>query len=377
MSRYSTEKFRLRPSVSLTPLPQKGRYQFFLSDIRQSFNMDFADEVYTNILRSLDGRVPFEQLVQSQQLTEQQIRGLEKLLEILIERCVVEDANIILPRTADPFRRVKNFMASYVPYDQVEAVWAHMVTSHVAIVGVGGVGSWVVHMLAQFGIQHLTLLDDDIVKPHNMNRSLFQSDDVGMHKTQALERMLEAKKSDYYTITSVHEKLHSPQQLIQNLQQSLKQKTVIINCADFPSVAQTSAIINEAAFACDLPYIIAGGYNMHLSLVGPTVIPRQTPCFHCISHGMDQVGIDALAGAERIVKEHRNLGNIGPLAAISASFAANECLKLLVGAPYMRPTMLGKRGEFNFLTKKLILEEYKKWSECPYCGKREEVCRNS
>lgn len=368
MSHYSAERFRLRPSVSLTPLPQKGRYQFFLSDIRQSFNMDFANETYTNILRSLDGSTSFEQLVQSQQLTAQQIRGLEKLFEILIARCVLEDATVVLPRASDSFRRVKNFMASYVPYDQVETVWSRVAASHIVVVGVGGVGSWVVHLLAQFGIQHFTLLDDDIVKPHNLNRSFFQSDDVGTHKTQALERMLEARKNGYYRVTKVHEKLHNSQQLIKNIHKISEHQTVIVNCADFPSVAQTSALINETAFACDLPYIIGGGYNMHLSLVGPTVIPRQTPCFHCISHYMDQVGLDALAGAERIVKEHRNLGNIAPLAAISASFAANECLKLLVGSPYMRPTMLGKRGEFNFLTKRLALEEYEKWSGCPYCG---------
>lgn len=373
MNRYNTEKFRLRPSVSLTPLPQKGRYQFFLSDIRQSFNMDFADEIYINILRSLDGNVTYEQLVQSQQLSAQQTRGLGKLFEILIERCVVEDASIVLSRSTDPFRRVKNFIASYVPYGQVEAVWSRLVSSHAVVVGVGGVGSWVVHLLAQFGIRHFTLLDDDIVKPHNLNRSIFLSDDVGLRKTHALEKMLDGRKNGYYIVESVQEKLHSAQQLITMLQQSPQSQVVIINCADFPSVAQTSAIINEAAFACDLPYIIGGGYNMHLSLVGPTVIPRKTPCFHCISHAMDQVGIDALAGAERIVKEHRNLGNIAPLAAISASFAANECLKLLVGAPYMRPTMQGKRGEFNFLTKKLTVEEYDMWNECPYCGKGEEI----
>ena len=374
MSKFSQEYFRLRPSVSLTPLPQAGRYQFFLSDIRQSFDMQFVDEIYITILRALDGSLTFTQLVQQYGLNDQQVRGLSKLFEVLCDRCVLEDFRIVQARANDPFRRVKNFIASYVPYNHLESAWGRVVNGHIVVIGAGGVGSWVVSLLAQFGIRHFTLLDDDVVKPHNLNRSVFGHGSLGLPKTQALAEMLVARKNNYYTVTSVSDKLENPRQLVDLLQQSVDTQTVLINCADYPSVSHTSAIVNDAAFTCHVPYIIAGGYNMHLSLVGPTVIPGESPCFYCISHAMEQVGIDALEGAERIVKEHRNLGNIGPLAAISASFAANECLKLLVGPPYMQPTMLGKRGEFNFLTKKLTLEEYKRWNECPCCGKEWRKC---
>ena len=369
MSQFNRECFRLRPSVSLTPLPQAGRYQFFLSDIRQSFNMQFADDVYTAILRTLDGSLTFDQLVRQHALNEQQARGLQKLFELLCDRCVLEDLQVVQARTEDPFRRVKNFLASYVPYEHVETVWRRVVNGHAIIIGAGGVGSWVVSQLAQFGVRHFTLLDDDVVKPHNLNRSVFSRESIGLPKTQALAEMLSARIGNYYSVDQVSDKLKNPHQLVALLQGAGCGRTILINCADYPSVSQTSGIVNEAAFACNVPYIIAGGYNMHLSLVGPTIIPGETPCFHCIAHAMEQVGIDALEGAERIVKEHRNLGNIGPLAAISASFVANECLKLLVGQPYMQPTMLGKRGEFNFLTKKLTLEEYGRWNECPCCGK--------
>ena len=371
MNQFHLERFRLRPSVSLTPLPQAGRYQFFLSDIRQSFNMQFADEAYTTILRTLDGSLTFDQLVRQHALNDRQTRGLQKLFELLCDRCVLEDLQVVQARAEDPFRRVKNFIASYVPYEQVETAWERVVNGHAVIIGAGGVGSWVVSLLAQFGVRHFTLLDDDVVKPHNLNRSIFSRESIGLPKTQALAEMLATRISNYYSVDQVSDKLKNPHQLVALLQRSACGQTILINCADYPSVTQTSVIVNEAAFACNVPYIIAGGYNMHLSLVGPTIIPGESPCFHCISHAMEQIGIDALEGAERIVKEHRNLGNIGPLAAISASFVANECLKLFVGQPYMQPTMLGKRGEFNFLTKKLTLEEYERWNECPCCG--EEV----
>jgi len=368
MSLYSGECFRLRPSVSFVPTPRAGMYQFFVSDIRQSFNLAFADEVYVKILSGLDGSLSYDKLAETYALTDRQRIGLERLFEVLIERCAVEDARVVASREFAPFRRVKTFIGSYVPYYDVESAWQRVVESHAVVIGAGGVGSWVVSLLAQMGVRHFTLLDDDVVKPHNLNRSLFTKGDVGSLKTLALEKMLNSRREGYYTVRAIEEKLESSERLTALLKDGLSSQTVLINCADFPSVAHTSAIINEAAFALDLPYIIAGGYNMHLSLVGPTIIPGKTPCFHCISHGMDQLKVAEIEGAERIVKEHRNLGNLAPLAAISASFVANECLKLLLGLPSLKPTMTGKRGEFNFFTKKLVLEEYGVWDECPYCS---------
>jgi molybdopterin/thiamine biosynthesis adenylyltransferase len=330
--------------------------------------MAFSDTAYINLLSKLDGELPYKDLRDTYSLNDQQVTGVEKLFEILIERCAIEDLRVVAIREFDPFRRVKTFMASYVPYYNVEAEWKRVTNSHAVVIGAGGVGSWVLSLLAQMGIRNFTLVDDDVVKPHNLNRSLFTQEDIGTLKTQALGRMLASRRKEYYTVRAISEKIKSSGQLISLFKDIVQPQVVLINCADFPSVAYTSAIINDAAFALNMPCIIAGGYNMHLSLVGPTIIPGKTPCFHCIAHNMDQLHVAEIEGAERIVKEHRNLGNLAPLAAISASFVANECLKLLLNLPHLKPTMIGKRGEFNFISKKIILEEYKIWSECPYCG---------
>ncbi|WBF66043.1 ThiF family adenylyltransferase [Desulfovibrio subterraneus] len=367
MNQYNEEHFRLRPSVSFVPLPKEGHYQFFLSDIRQSFTMAFADTTYVTILSNLDGSLAFRQLKERYSLSGQQMAGLERLLQILIKQCVVEDIRVVASREKDSFRRVKNFIASYVPYHDVEAAWGRIADSHAVVIGAGGVGSWVVSLLAQIGVRAFTLLDDDVVKPHNLNRSLFTKADVGSLKTLALTKQISSRREGNYSVTSITEKLERPERLVALLRGRRRSQAVLVNCADFPSVSHTSAIINEAAFVLGLPYIIAGGYNMHLSLVGPTIIPGKTPCFRCIAHAMDTLKVAEIEGAERIVKEHRNLGNLAPLAAISASFVANEYLKLVLGLPNLKPTMIGKRGEFNFITKKLVLEEYEMWNECPFC----------
>jgi tRNA A37 threonylcarbamoyladenosine dehydratase len=58
---------------------------------------------------------------------------------------------------------------------------------HVAVVGVGGVGTWVVEALARSGVAHLTLIDADHVAESNINRQLHATDaTLGMAKVQAM-----------------------------------------------------------------------------------------------------------------------------------------------------------------------------------------------
>ena len=44
--------------------------------------------------------------------------------------------------------------------------------SHVAVFGLGGVGSWCAEGLARSGVGRLTLVDEDVVSPSNINRQL-------------------------------------------------------------------------------------------------------------------------------------------------------------------------------------------------------------
>ena len=44
--------------------------------------------------------------------------------------------------------------------------------AHVAVFGLGGVGSWCAEALARAGVGKLTLVDDDMVNPTNINRQL-------------------------------------------------------------------------------------------------------------------------------------------------------------------------------------------------------------
>ena len=61
----------------------------------------------------------------------------------------------------------------------------------VAIVGVGGVGSYAAEALIRTGLMHLTIVDDDTVQPSNINRQLPATRaTLGMPKVEALKERL-------------------------------------------------------------------------------------------------------------------------------------------------------------------------------------------
>ena len=72
-----------------------------------------------------------------------------------------------------------------------EAAAEKLNTSHVAVVGLGGVGSWCAEALCRAGVGHLTIVDSDEVSLSNCNRQLSAlSTTVGMPKTEAMGRRL-------------------------------------------------------------------------------------------------------------------------------------------------------------------------------------------
>ena len=63
--------------------------------------------------------------------------------------------------------------------------------AHVAVVGLGGVGSWAAEALARSGVGQLTLIDLDHVAESNLNRQIHALDaTVGMAKVQAMRERI-------------------------------------------------------------------------------------------------------------------------------------------------------------------------------------------
>jgi tRNA A37 threonylcarbamoyladenosine dehydratase len=72
-----------------------------------------------------------------------------------------------------------------------DAGYERLRNAHVAVVGLGGVGSWAVEALARSGVAALTLIDLDHVSESNINRQLQALDGtLGMAKAAALRERI-------------------------------------------------------------------------------------------------------------------------------------------------------------------------------------------
>ncbi len=68
---------------------------------------------------------------------------------------------------------------------------SHLTQHRVLVAGIGGVGGFVAEELGRAGIQHLTLLDHDVVSPSNLNRQLVAlHSTIGQHKTEVMAERL-------------------------------------------------------------------------------------------------------------------------------------------------------------------------------------------
>lgn len=74
------------------------------------------------------------------------------------------------------------------PSNPAIKVLQRMQNTHVCIIGLGGVGSWVAESLARNGINKLTLIDTDDVCISNTNRQVMaQTSSIGMFKAECLK----------------------------------------------------------------------------------------------------------------------------------------------------------------------------------------------
>src|SRR3989344_4820325 len=166
--------------------------------------------------------------------------------------------------------------------------------SKVAVFGVGGIGTWIVNGLYQIGAGEIRITDPDVVK----------------------EKLKDANIKTFTKRVDAN----------QNLEEIVSGCNFLVNCADSPSVVETTKIIDGYANQHGVAYCVAGGYNLHLGMVGPIIIPGVTKTFDDFIEY--QKRMDPLKDLEKI-RDIRQTGNLGPIAGAVANIQTMEIFKYL------------------------------------------------
>ena len=230
-----------------------------------------------------------------------------------------------------------------------EAGQRKLLSSSVAVIGCGGLGTHIADNLVRAGVGRVKLVDRDRVELSNLQRQiLFDEEDA----TRALPKA-EAAARKLRTINS--------QVLIEPLVVEVAQENVGVIVGDVDVVLdgcdnfETRYLVNDACVELGIPWIYGGAvasYGMTM-----TVIPYQTPCLRCV--------FPEVPPRESVV----TCVTAGVLASIVAMVAALECseaLKLLLGRGELNQGLLHRAVWENRFEVVSVLRRAK---DCPICGR--------
>ena len=187
----------------------------------------------------------------------------------------------------------------------------------------------------------------------------YVTEDVGKRKTICLSKRLR----DMNESVKIQEiKSFIREDTLEKI--NLGKVDLIIDCADKPTVDQTAVWIGEYCMKRNIPHIIAGGYNLHVSLIGQTIIPYKIACVKCFEKQLRRHNELELSNMKKLATPGRKIGSIGPMCSLSASFASLEAIKVL--SKLIPPSNINRRGEFNIYNMEIQYHEYNEIEECEW-----------
>lgn len=355
-------KPRIRSSVGV--VINNDFTEFFKGNTRKSVVLRIKSHV-AHILCELDGKKTMDELYSEYEMDLETKRMFEKLINFLIKKCIIYDQEKRIETfERKKYSRIFSMLEDYSCNEsEILKSWYNIKTSNVCIIGVGAVGSWIAANLVQSGVKNLTLIDGDDVEITNLHRQWgYGENNVGDKKILVLSNRLKEMDSSVNIKEICH---YIDEDSLENL--GLNNISLMIDCADKPTVDQTAVWVGEYCMKRSIPHIIAGGYNMHISLIGQTIIPYKTACVKCFEKQLKEHNELELSHMKKLATSGRKIGSIGPMCTISASFAALEAVKIL--SNLMQPVNINRRGEFNIYNMDINYHEYHRIEECEWCGR--------
>jgi molybdopterin/thiamine biosynthesis adenylyltransferase len=335
-----SKKVKLKPSMYILKEGEE-KYKFILTGSRKILTYH-VDTLVKDIIISSKKTEDYNNLIN--QLSKSYSReDIENCMGAMESQGLLR---IFFEKNEDPrFKRQIEFLDEFTnSYDETLELHEKIRSSQITIFGVGGIGSWIANGLSQIGIGKIVICDPDKIEASNLNRQLFFSTrDIGRYKVDVIKENLPD------ILIETHKRFVSPNEDLKDL---IKSSNFIVNCADNPSVQATSKIIDKYATRLNIPYLVSGGYNLHLGMIGPTIIPGKTLTFDdFLEH---QRRNDNLSNLEKI-KDIEATGNLGPIAGAVANIQVMEIFKYLTGKGKMN---LNKFGEIDFMDFKIT------WNRC-------------
>lgn len=289
---------------------------------------DLEIEHEVDLLRALlplmDGRRSREQLVAAL-AADHAPQAVETAIDELAEAGVLLDAAALdaLPATVRERAERQLVLLGRDAGDDAVRAQERLMGAKVALLGVGGFGSWAALALAGAGVGRLVGVDHDLVERSNLNRQILYGDaDIGAGKAQAAARAVE-RHNPAVRFEAVERRIDGPQ----DVAEIVAGCDLVIDSIDEPPHL-ANRWVSEGCFAVGVPFLTISQLPP-LIRVGPLYVPGRTGCVDCMEagHRARFPLYDAIEHADQLARQH---ASSGPATGAAAVLGVHEALRFLL-----------------------------------------------
>lgn len=210
-------------------------------------------------------------------------------------------------------------------------------TTSVAVLGTGGLGTWIARSLAGLGVGELILIDADVVEEQNLaHQVVFTRDDIGRAKVESLRDRLESLFPDV-SVRAERRFVETADQLTTVVDGA----AFVTTAANTPTANAVARLVSTACLPLGIPHNVGAGYSHDLGTVGLTVLPGVTACWECLQSSLS----DPVFDATRVLRPARSpVGMVPMVAGILANLVAWDVFRVVTGAT---PVLAGAITEIS------------------------------
>lgn len=337
---------------------------------------DDESEILSRLLPLLDGERTVDDVCRAMEPHGEEAvhQALEYLLEVGALEPAAPDAGPLSPAEIKRHQPQVAFFDQFVAPDGTPSVgsWpgyprsgleyqARLKQAHVTVLGLGRLGSQLVHALALAGVGTITAVDSEPVgEVETSCDSWFSAEWAGLPRSEAARRMVSTTNPDVALVAAPE-----PSQPGE-LRALLADSDVAVLCRDDINPTEYEAL-NAAALAARTTWTSARLSGLELQ-IGPTVVPFETACYTCFD--LRRKSNLADLGEYRIVEEFLRRHRLRPTMLAftpGANLLALEVLKALTW--FMAPATCAHLYSLNLMTMESKLHPVLKLPRCTACGR--------
>ena len=221
--------------------------------------------------------------------------------------------------------------------------------SSALVIGAGGLGSAALIYLASSGMGHITIVDDDVVEIHNLQRQVIHTTErTGQLKAESARQTLQGINP------TIDVNVIADRMTEGSLPELVKAVDVVLDCTDNFAIRTA---INRVCMALGKP-LVAGAavaFDGQVSVYDPR--QENCPCYACL-YPEDMVFEDVKAA---------QVGVFAPAVGLIGAVQAAEALKVAAGIGKTLAGTLLLLDALNMEWTKLKIDRN---PDCPVCSKR-------